>query len=145
MLVGKVVGTIVSTRKNEKLVGSKFMVIEPIEKLGNPNKKEVASHFVRIPLLFTHLKKQILSDYITHIIHARRLACQEFCCLEGAVSEDCFGVGGVLDFDNFVGACEDDFVFAYNGTAAYCGDSDFLLLTHLALLGTVEFVRILVV
>ncbi len=42
MLVGKVVGTIVSTRKNEKLVGSKFMVIEPIEKLGDPNKKFVA-------------------------------------------------------------------------------------------------------
>ena len=33
MIVGKVVGTIVSTRKNEKLIGSKFMVIEPIEKL----------------------------------------------------------------------------------------------------------------
>ncbi len=42
MLVGKVVGTIVSTRKNEKLVGSKFMVIEPIEKLGDPNAKFVA-------------------------------------------------------------------------------------------------------
>ena len=42
MLVGKVVGTIVSTRKNEKLVGSKFMVIEPIEKLGDPSKKIVA-------------------------------------------------------------------------------------------------------
>ena len=38
MLVGKVVGTIVSTRKNDKLIGSKFMVIEPIEKLGDPNK-----------------------------------------------------------------------------------------------------------
>ena len=42
MLVGKVVGTIVSTRKNEKLIGSKFMVIEPIEKLGDPNSKIVA-------------------------------------------------------------------------------------------------------
>lgn len=42
MLVGKVVGTIVSTRKNEKLIGSKFMVIEPIEKLGDPNAKFVA-------------------------------------------------------------------------------------------------------
>ena len=42
MLVGKVVGTIVSTRKNEKLVGSKFMVIVPIEKLGDPNIKFVA-------------------------------------------------------------------------------------------------------
>ncbi len=42
MIVGKVVGTIVSTRKNEKLVGSKFMVIEPIEKLGDPAAKIVA-------------------------------------------------------------------------------------------------------
>lgn len=42
MLVGKVVGTIVSTRKNEKLVGSKFMVVEPLEKLGDPSKKIVA-------------------------------------------------------------------------------------------------------
>ena len=42
MIVGKVVGTIVSTRKNEKLVGSKFMVIEPLQKLGDPNSKIVA-------------------------------------------------------------------------------------------------------
>ncbi|MBR5473115.1 MAG: EutN/CcmL family microcompartment protein [Clostridia bacterium] len=42
MIVGKVVGTIVSTRKNEKLIGSKFMVIEPIEKLGDPKAKIVA-------------------------------------------------------------------------------------------------------
>lgn len=32
MLIGKVTGSIVSTRKNENLVGSKFMVIEPLEK-----------------------------------------------------------------------------------------------------------------
>lgn len=42
MIVGKVVGTIVSTRKNEKLVGSKFMVVEPLEKLGDPSSKIVA-------------------------------------------------------------------------------------------------------
>ncbi len=42
MIVGKVVGSVVSTRKNEKLVGSKFMVVEPIAELGNPNKKIVA-------------------------------------------------------------------------------------------------------
>ena len=42
MIVGKVVGTIVSTRKNEKLIGSKFMIIEPIEKLGDPKAKIVA-------------------------------------------------------------------------------------------------------
>ena len=42
MLVGKVVGSIVSTRKNENLVGSKFMVVEPLAELGNPDKKIVA-------------------------------------------------------------------------------------------------------
>lgn len=30
MIVGKVVGSIVSTRKNENLVGNKFMIIEPV-------------------------------------------------------------------------------------------------------------------
>ncbi len=33
MIVGKVVGSIVSTRKNEKLIGSKFMIVEPIKSL----------------------------------------------------------------------------------------------------------------
>jgi ethanolamine utilization protein EutN len=33
MIVGKVVGTVVATRKNANLVGSKFLVIEPIEKM----------------------------------------------------------------------------------------------------------------
>ena len=42
ILVGKVVGSIVSTRKNENLVGSKFMVVEPLAELGNPDKKIVA-------------------------------------------------------------------------------------------------------
>ena len=30
MLIGKVTGYVVSTRKSDKLVGSKFMIIEPI-------------------------------------------------------------------------------------------------------------------
>ncbi len=42
MIVGKVVGTVVSTRKNENLIGCKFMVIEPIAELGDRNKKIVA-------------------------------------------------------------------------------------------------------
>ena len=29
MIIGKVVGSVVSTRKNDNLIGSKFMVIEP--------------------------------------------------------------------------------------------------------------------
>ena len=31
MIIGKVVGSVVSTRKNENLVGSKFMIVEPTE------------------------------------------------------------------------------------------------------------------
>ncbi len=33
MIVGKVVGSVVATRKNERLVGSKFMIIEPIQNM----------------------------------------------------------------------------------------------------------------
>ena len=29
MIVGKVVGSIVSTRKSDKLIGQKFMIVEP--------------------------------------------------------------------------------------------------------------------
>ena len=42
MIVGKVIGTVVSTRKNENLIGCKFMVIEPIAELGGSSKKLVA-------------------------------------------------------------------------------------------------------
>lgn len=33
MIIGKVVGSIVSTRKSDKLIGNKFMVIEPLNKM----------------------------------------------------------------------------------------------------------------
>ena len=42
MLIGKVVGSVVSTRKNDNLIGSKLMVIKPLAELGNPTKKIVA-------------------------------------------------------------------------------------------------------
>ena len=42
MIVGKVVGSVVSTRKNENLIGSKFMVVEPLADLGDPTAKIVA-------------------------------------------------------------------------------------------------------
>ena len=42
MLIGKVVGSVVSTRKNDNLVGSKLMVVKPLAELGNPTKKIVA-------------------------------------------------------------------------------------------------------
>ena len=34
MLVGKVVGSVVATRKNERLLGAKFMIVEPIENMS---------------------------------------------------------------------------------------------------------------
>ncbi len=34
MLLGKVTGSIVSTRKQNNLVGNKFMVVEPVKKMG---------------------------------------------------------------------------------------------------------------
>ena len=37
MIIGKVIGSIVSTRKNENLVGNKFMIVEPAQKTGNGN------------------------------------------------------------------------------------------------------------
>jgi len=37
MIIGKVIGSVVSTRKNENLVGSKFMIIEPACKTGMGN------------------------------------------------------------------------------------------------------------
>ncbi|MGN0306654.1 MAG: EutN/CcmL family microcompartment protein [Lachnospiraceae bacterium] len=33
MIVGKVVGSLFSTRKSEKLVGNKFMIVEPVEEM----------------------------------------------------------------------------------------------------------------
>ena len=42
MIVGKVVGSIVSTRKSENLIGNKFMVIEPLEEMAAGTARFVA-------------------------------------------------------------------------------------------------------
>ena len=34
MIIGKVTGSVVSTRKNENLVGNKFMIVKPIDEMG---------------------------------------------------------------------------------------------------------------
>lgn len=31
MIIGKVIGSVVSTRKNENLIGNKFLIVEPIK------------------------------------------------------------------------------------------------------------------
>ena len=42
MIIGKVVGSVVSTRKNENLIGNKFMIVEFSEAKDRPKKKIVA-------------------------------------------------------------------------------------------------------
>ena len=42
MIVGKVVGSVIATRKNEYLVGNKFMIVEPLEGMKSENKRMVA-------------------------------------------------------------------------------------------------------
>lgn len=42
MIIGKVVGSVVSTRKSEKLVGNKFMIIEPVQSMNMGNERLVA-------------------------------------------------------------------------------------------------------
>lgn len=42
MIVGKVKGSIVSTRKNEKLIGSKFMIVEPLGSMKTGRERLVA-------------------------------------------------------------------------------------------------------
>lgn len=35
MIIGKVIGSVVSTRKNTNLIGNKFLVIEPLKCMGS--------------------------------------------------------------------------------------------------------------
>lgn len=42
MIIGKVTGSVVSTRKHEHLVGNKFMIVEPIANMDNGGKALVA-------------------------------------------------------------------------------------------------------
>lgn len=42
MIVGKVVGSVIATRKNEKLVGSKFLIVEPLMNMNLGGERIVA-------------------------------------------------------------------------------------------------------
>lgn len=42
MIVGKVVGSVVATRKNDNLVGSKFLIVEPFESMEQGKGRIVA-------------------------------------------------------------------------------------------------------
>ena len=57
MIIGKVVGSVVSTRKSEKLVGNKFMIVEPVHHMKGDLSQIVAIDTVS----YTHLNPQPLS------------------------------------------------------------------------------------
>ena len=42
MIIGKVVGSLFSTRKSEKLVGNKVMIVEPVESMKNTGSRLIA-------------------------------------------------------------------------------------------------------
>ncbi|BCJ94608.1 ethanolamine utilization protein EutN [Anaerocolumna cellulosilytica] len=42
MIVGKVIGSVVATRKNDKLIGSKFLIVEPFQKMEGEQGRFVA-------------------------------------------------------------------------------------------------------
>jgi len=42
MIIGKVVGSLFSTRKSEKLVGNKFMIVEPVKEMARDGGNIVA-------------------------------------------------------------------------------------------------------
>lgn len=43
MLIGTVVGSVVSTRKSEKLIGNKFMVVELAQRMGAAQSQIIAT------------------------------------------------------------------------------------------------------
>ena len=42
MIAGKVVGSLVSTRKSDKLVGNKFMIVEPLRHMSADTRQIIA-------------------------------------------------------------------------------------------------------
>lgn len=43
MIIGKVVGTVICTRKSENLVGSKFLLVDPMQKMGAVNDSRIVA------------------------------------------------------------------------------------------------------
>ena len=46
MIVGKVVGSVVSTRKSDKLIGQKFMIVEPVRHMKADSSRIVATDMI---------------------------------------------------------------------------------------------------
>ncbi|MCD8105792.1 MAG: EutN/CcmL family microcompartment protein [Lachnospiraceae bacterium] len=57
MIAGKVVGSVVSTRKSEKLTGSKFMIVEPVRSMQT---QEIPAQIVTIDLIGAGIGEYVL-------------------------------------------------------------------------------------
>lgn len=55
MIVGKVVGSVVSTRKSDKLIGQKFMIVEPVHHM-----KSELSQIVAIDMIGAGIGEYVL-------------------------------------------------------------------------------------
>lgn len=56
MILGRVVGTVVATRKDERLVGAKLLVVRTID----PSGRDEASHMVAIDTVDAGLRDRVL-------------------------------------------------------------------------------------
>lgn len=43
MIIGKVVGTVICTRKNDNLVGNKFLIVDPMEKMASASADRIVA------------------------------------------------------------------------------------------------------
>ena len=59
MIVGKVVGSVVSTRKSDKLIGQKFMIVEPVHHM-----KADLSQIVAIDIIGAGIGEYVLVAHI---------------------------------------------------------------------------------
>ena len=82
MIIGKVVGSLFSTRKSEKLVGNKFMIVEPVESMRN-----TASRLVAIDIIGAGIGEYVLV--------AQGSAARIGCDMEGAPIDA--AIVGIID------------------------------------------------
>ncbi|MFI3169936.1 MAG: EutN/CcmL family microcompartment protein [Faecalibacterium sp.] len=85
MIVGKIVGSVISTRKNENLVGSKFMIVEPVSVMS-----QTGAQLVAVDTIGAGIGELVLVSMGT----AARLACDNHtmpvdAAIVGIVDDDC--------------------------------------------------------
>jgi len=56
MILGRVIGTVVATRKDEKLIGAKLLVVRAVD----PSGRDEASHMVAVDTVDAGLRDRVL-------------------------------------------------------------------------------------